>query len=116
MVSALCGGVSRTDGMCGAYLGGVVAFGLLFGRDLPTDDKTLCYTLTYSYGKLFEEEFGSKNCHGVIPCNISTPKGSEQFKSEEIGERVCPQIAAKAAAIVQQLINNKDGLTSHPLI
>lgn len=53
IVSGMCGGVSRTGGMCGALLGGIAAFGLLFGRDHGSDDKEMVYTLTYHLSNQF---------------------------------------------------------------
>ena len=108
LMTGFCGGASRTNGPCGALQGGIAAIGLLFGRDTPEDDKTLCYTLTFAYTRNFEKKFGSRNCSGVLPCDISTREGAEQFQKEMLGETVCPAITAEAAGRLQQIINRKE--------
>lgn len=114
-MTGMCGGVSRTGGSCGALLGGIAAIGLLTGRDAPDDDKTLAYTLSYHFTREFEQLFGSTSCSGVLPCDISTPGGANEFSMHEYGTTLCPEVAAKAARLVQELYIQREKLI-HPLL
>lgn len=115
LVTGMCGGLSRSGGMCGALLGGIAAVGMMFGRDTPEDDKTLCYRVNYQLIQEFRHIFGSSNCFGVLPCDISTREGAQVFQCEALGERICPGVAERTAALVQKLISLKQDMT-HPLI
>ena len=115
IVSGMCGGVSRSGGMCGALLGGIAAIGLLYGRDQVSDDKKQVYTLGYNLTRRFTEEFGSTLCSGVLGCDISTEEGTMRFIKEQLGTTRCLEITRKTTAIAQQLINTRDDL-GHPLL
>lgn len=43
MASGFCGGMSRTGGTCGAVSGGIMALGLIFGRDDGEAPPALAY-------------------------------------------------------------------------
>ncbi len=114
-MTGFCGGMSRTGALCGALTGGIAALGLIHGRDNGDQEKKLCYTLCYHLTQQFEDRFGSRNCAGVIPCDISTAGGTEIFMRERFGEEICHDVSAKTAAMVQNLLNDGEQLT-HPLV
>jgi len=115
LMTGLCGGISRSGGPCGALLGGIAAIGLLTGRDLPGDDKRLCYSLSHRLVQDFEGRFGVRNCYGVLPCDIATAQGAEVFVREGLGETICPKVAEETAALVQALVGRKSRI-DHPLL
>lgn len=115
LMSGMCGGMGRSGGMCGALLGAVAGFGLLFGRDLPEDDKTTVYTLSHHMTRRFEEEFGSTLCSGVLGCDISTEAGTEVFVEKQLGTTKCLQLTMRAAELACELIADRDRL-KHPLL
>jgi len=49
--------------LCGALAAGIVCFGLLYGRKLPTDDLTCVDELSFEFHRRFMEEFGERECH-----------------------------------------------------
>jgi len=115
MVSGFCGGMSRSDGMCGALLGAIAAFGMLHGRNTAGDDKTTIYTLTHNLATRFEQEFGAKTCSGVLGCNISTPEGTMEFIERELETSRCLDVTARTAGIAQELLDMRSQL-KHPLL
>jgi len=115
MVSGFCGGMGRSGGMCGALMGGIVALGLLYGRDDASDDKTFVYTLTHHLVSRFEKEFGSTLCSGVLGCDISTPEGTLEFKEKQLETTRCLPVSARAAGIAQEVIDMREEIT-HPLL
>lgn len=69
--TGLSGGMGRTgDCVCGAFSGGVLAIGLVYGRDkLETSSQSEGYKDTMNrvakFYDRFKEEYGSTRCHDV---------------------------------------------------
>jgi C_GCAxxG_C_C family probable redox protein len=115
IATGFCGGMSRTSGMCGALTGGVMALGILFGRNLPGDSITKIYALTAQLVRDFEKAFGSDNCSDILGCDLSTPEGDEVFKAKNLGKTVCLDITVKATDLVMQVLDRQDDI-KHPLL
>lgn len=108
LMTGLCGGLSLSGGPCGALLGGIAAFGLFVGRSTSEDESSLCFGLSRQLIQEFEQIFGSRNCYGVLPCDISNEGGREFFREKELRKSVCTQVVEKTALLVQELINSKE--------
>ncbi len=115
LMSGMCGGLSRSGGTCGALVGAVAAFGLLFGRNNANDSKQTIYTISYNMAERFKQEFGSTLCSGVLGCDISTIEGAKIFEEKDLDATRCLEVTTKTTIMAQKLILNYEKLV-HPLL
>lgn len=115
IATGFCGGISRTDGMCGALSGGIMALGLLSGRSTPQDSKNLCYALVHELVERFRKEFGSTRCTDLMGCDISTAEGSRCFLEKGLMDEVCIIVTRRAAALVEEVFDLREEIR-HPLL
>jgi C_GCAxxG_C_C family probable redox protein len=113
IATGFCGGISRTDGMCGALAGGIMALGLLTGRSAPQDSKTQCYALVDAFIGRFSREFGSTRCTDLLGCNLSTIEGSLCFQEKGLMEEVCAPVTRRAAGLVEEVFGLREKIR-HP--
>ena len=106
VASGFCGGMSRTAGLCGALVGGIMALGILFGRTSSADSHKKVYALTERLVHDFEKQFGSRNCSDILGCDISTPAGEAVFEAKKLGKTLCLDITVKSTDLVMQVIEN----------
>ena len=106
IASGFCGGMSRTAGLCGSLVGGIMALGVLFGRNSPHDSHKKIYALTERLVHDFEKQFGSRNCSDLLGCDISTPAGEGVFEEKKLGKTLCLDITVKTTDLVMQVIEN----------
>lgn len=115
IATGFCGGISRTDGMCGALAGGIMALGLLTGRSTPQDSKTRCYALVHELVERFRREFGSTRCTDLLGCDLSTVEGSRCFQEKGLMEEICAPVIRRAADLVEEVFDLR-GQIRHPLL
>lgn len=115
IASGFCGGMSRTDGLCGALVGGVMALGILYGRKTPEDAPKKIYGLTERLVQEFEKSLGSRNCSGILGCDISTRDGEAAFKAKNLMKTVCLDATVKATDLVMQVLDDQEGI-KHSMI
>lgn len=115
VASGFCGGMSRTDGLCGALVGGIMAVGILFGRHSPQDSPKKAYALTERLVYDFEKQFDSRNCTDLLGCDISTRAGEAVFETEKLGKTVCLDITVETTDLVMQIIQNHHDI-KHSLV
>jgi len=84
IATGLCAGISRTSNVCGAVTGGVMAIGLLMGRNLPNEPAINTYIPVQEFIDRFEEAFGSTNCRILTGCDLNTPEGQNHFKTNNL--------------------------------
>ncbi|RQW63719.1 C-GCAxxG-C-C family protein [Vibrio viridaestus] len=104
MATAFCGGMARTCGQCGALSGAVMGISLALGRDSKDDTVTEAYEATQELVQRFENEFGARDCHKLLGCDISTKRGMEQFKAQNLRVN-CTKYTGKAAEIAVQVLS-----------
>lgn len=104
IATGFCSGLARTKGMCGAVSGGVMALGLIFGRDNAE------VTVDATYGKIreflnaFEKQYGSLNCFELTGCDLGTEDGRTLFK--ESGKKIkCAEMTGGAARMVMEMVS-----------
>ena len=107
VATAFCSGMSRTCGTCGALTGAMMGISIGLGRSDSSDSVENCYAATQLLINKFEQEFGSRDCHVLLGCDISTPAGMAQFKEKKLAER-CTQFTGKAAEIAAQILFEKE--------
>jgi C_GCAxxG_C_C family probable redox protein len=106
VATAFCSGMSRTCGTCGALTGAMMGISIGLGRSDSTDSIDDCYAATQLLINKFEQEFGSRECHVLLGCDISTPAGMAQFKEKKLTQR-CTQFTGKAAEIAAKILFEK---------
>ena len=110
IASGFCGGMSRTAGLCGALVGGVMALGMLYGRKSSEDSPKKIYALSERLVRDFEKHLGSRNCSDILGCDISTREGEAAFKENKLMKTVCLDATVKAAELVMRVLENKDDI------
>ena len=110
IATGFCGGMSRTAGLCGALVGGVMALGILYGRKSSEDSPKKIYALSERLVRDFEKHLGSRNCSDILGCDISTQEGESEFKAKNLMKTVCLDATVKAADLVMRVLENKDDI------
>lgn len=107
--------MSRTAGLCGALVGGIMALGMLYGRNSSEDSHKKVYALTERLVRDFENQLGSRNCSDILGCDISTREGEAVFENKKLMKTVCLDATVKATDLVMQVLENQENIR-HSLI
>ena len=102
IATGFCGGIARTRGMCGAVAGGVMALGIVYGRDNPEQPYEIVYEKVQRFLRAFEEEFESTNCFELTGCDLSTDHGRKEFADRGVRES-CRLFVGRAAGLVAEI-------------
>lgn len=94
VASGFCGGVGGThQDICGAFTGGVIAVGYLFGRTEQGRDLDTASAIICEFRRQFIEAFGSTNCALIL---------------ERLGEQEkfikCKQLTGKATGMLSDIL------------
>lgn len=104
VATALCSGMGRTCGPCGALTGAVLGVSLVLGRSTPSESVQPAYLATQRLVKLFEDQFGSRDCMTLLDgCDLNTPDGQARFKEQGLARR-CAAYTGGAAQIAARVI------------
>lgn len=101
--TAFCGGMSRTGGPCGALTGAILGLSLAFGRCDANQSALGAYEAAAALVDAFEREFGARNCHSLLGCDIRTPEGEARFNQQRLYVR-CERYTARAAELAAVLL------------
>jgi len=109
--TALAGGVARMGETCGALIGGIMAIGLVLGREELEDIQAYRDTMEASYEMYnrFKEELGSTTCSEIQKkllgrgFDLKTDEESEAWYKAG-GLEKCPMVCATAARIAADII------------
>ena len=74
MATPFGGGIGRSEDLCGALSGGVLAIGACAGRTDPKGDKLRSYTAAGELHKKFLESFGSTSCKILNKSDFKSPE------------------------------------------
>ena len=105
IATGFCAGISRTCGMCGAVAGGVMALGIVYGRDNARQSHETAYEKVQRFLRGFEEEYKTANCFELTGCDLSTKAGRQAFVNKGMIEQ-CRQFTGKAARLAAKLIHD----------
>ncbi len=108
IASGFCSGLSRTGGTCGAVNGGVMALGLLFGRDDGESLPEGAYENVRMFMQRFNNSFGSCNCLELTGCDLSTEEGHNQYLEKRIWEK-CQVLTRSAVEMVAEIAERDVG-------
>jgi len=104
IATGFCSGIAQTRGMCGAVAGGVMALGIVYGRDNAEKSHETVYEKTQQFLRAFEEEYKSINCFELTSCDLSTEEGQKAYADNDVLEK-CRQFTGRAAGLVAKLID-----------
>jgi len=108
MASGFCGGMARTCGTCGAVTGAIMGMGLTLGRSHSDESMSPVYEATQRLIAKFEQEFGSRDCHELLGCDLGTPDGQVTFRENNLRER-CIRYTGGAASIAANIMSEVNG-------
>lgn len=103
IATGLCGGVSKTNGMCGAVSGGVLAISMIYGRIKVEDSRDALDSKTQAFIKEFNDKFGSVGCTALTGCDLSTDEGSVRFDKLNMHVK-CRDFVGEATRMVLKLL------------
>ena len=108
--ASIMAGGSRSESLCGALAGGVLALGMRCGleREKFGDIDALVegYQPIMEYYRKFEAEFGSRYCYEIIQSDLSNPEQRQKWL-ERGGWEECSQLVGKASGIVADIMLNR---------
>lgn len=97
VATAFGGGVGRTkQEICGALIGGFIALGYLFGRNVPNNDWTDASEMTAELRQRFVHAHGTTNCGALLAT----------FGPQENMMR-CKQLSGEVAGMLADIINER---------
>ena len=103
------GGVGNTGYICGAFAGGVLTLGLLYGRNRieQHQEKEFTYEVSAEWSKRFTKEFASCNCRDILKVDLSDSETRNRYwASGDNRERCANQTVGRSAQLVMQLIED----------
>ncbi len=105
-MSAGIGGGMRMAKTCGAVAGAYMALGLYSGKQI--DKPELIKENTYKLMKVFNDGFiglhDHTDCKELLGVDISTEKGLESAKSQELFVKKCPIYVADAVGLLEKML------------
>lgn len=106
IATAFCSGMARSCGTCGALTGAMMGLSLHLGRSDTSQSVQSTYEATQKLISEFEGEFGAKDCHMLLGCDIGTEEGMAQFKELQLIKQ-CKQYTRRATEIAATIIVEK---------
>jgi len=106
IATGFCGGMSRTQGTCGAVTGAVMALNLFFGRSNPSVPLDRSYPPIQEFMGRFADKFGSTNCLKLIDCDLATEEGRKKFIDQNV-IITCKNFTSEAIRIVFAILDEK---------
>ena len=103
IATGFCSGMGRTCGTCGALTGAILGIGLALGRSAAGESVEPAYKAVRRLIAEFEEEFGARDCHLLLGCDLGTPEGQAVFREKGLRDR-CAEFTGKAAEIAACVI------------
>jgi len=112
VASPLGGGLSRTDGPCGAGTGAVLVLGLALGHRGPEDPdgpdaQDRIRRLTREFLHRYSESRGSILCTDILGQNLALPGVADKVKAEGLSDEPCPEAVRAAAEILETLLQGE---------
>lgn len=106
LAAPLGGGISRTDGMCGAASGAVLVLGLASGWTDTGDEagQDRIRELTQEFLRRYRERKGATLCTDLLGENFSLPGVADRVAESGLTQQVCPDIVRTAAEILEDLL------------
>ena len=104
IATGFCGGMSHTDGMCGAISGGILAIDMIHGRGNPSDPREDSEEKVQDLISTFKDSFKSIHCYKLTGCDLGTEEGQEKYNINECYE-LCDKFVYRATELSLELVN-----------
>jgi len=101
-------GMGGRGEVCGAISGGIIALGLKFGRNSPKKQEKKAYWFAAELLERFEREFSHVTCRELTGCDLTTEVGRKKYADEKMWETKCRQYIEATAAMVFELISERN--------
>ncbi|MBN1649250.1 MAG: C_GCAxxG_C_C family protein [Spirochaetales bacterium] len=97
------GGMGRTDGVCGAVTGAMMAISLKFGKASPDDNdaKEKTYMLISGYLQNFRDRHGSTGCTELAGSNLSIPAEVDKAREAGVFSTICPTLVRDSVELAE---------------
>lgn len=97
-------GMGRTQNVCGAVSGAIMAIGLRYGKGSREEDdrREDAYARTARFLELFKAAHGSINCRDLIGVDLSTPESRARAHEDGLFERLCAGYVRGAVDILER--------------
>jgi C_GCAxxG_C_C family probable redox protein len=100
------GGMGRLQGTCGVVTGAYMVIGMhnsrLFRDNLEL--KETSYEMVRVFNSRFIEQHGSDQCDELIRCDLATPEGREQAKTENLHQTVCESCMLTSVRLLNEML------------
>jgi len=103
IATGFCGGISQTDGMCGAISGGILAINMINGGSQNSDQRDNNSSNVQQLVKTFNDKFNSTQCYILTDCDLRTLKGQSDYKSKN-KKKLCDDFVYVATQLTLDLI------------
>ncbi len=95
------GGIGRCGSVCGALTGGVMALGMGYGTNNPSqEERAQCYELAHELYTKFAQRYETVFCNELIGYDLSKPEELDKARSEKIFEKKCPDFVRTVVQIL----------------
>ncbi len=105
IATGFCGGMSHTDGICGAISGGVLAISMIDGRSRISDPREVVESKVQKLISEFDNQFCSIYCYKLTGCDLGTDEGQEKYNINECYE-LCDKFVYKVTELTLGLIDD----------
>lgn len=99
IATGFCGGMAKTDGMCGAVSGGVMALSMIHGRDTADGDRDTVNEKVQHFIADFFEKYATTGCTALTGCDLRTKEGHDKFNALNMHAR-CSEFVGEATKLV----------------
>ena len=106
IATGFCGGMSHTNGTCGAIAGGIIAIDMMHGRTKPDDNRDCSEERVQNLVTSFKNKFGSTKCYKLTGCDLGTDEGQEKYNINEVYE-LCDNLVDFATDKTIELIDKE---------
>jgi C_GCAxxG_C_C family probable redox protein len=100
-------GIGGCGTVCGAISGGVIALGLIFGRNEVKETTVRPYWFARELLEKFEKEFGHVTCRELTGCILGTDEGRKKFVEEKMWDTKCRHYIQGVTAMVYDMISER---------
>lgn len=104
IATGFCGGMSHTDGICGAITGGILAINIIVGRSKISDPREDVESKVQKLISKFDMQFCNTHCYKLIGCDLGTARGQEKYSINKCNE-LCDKFVYKATQLTLDLID-----------
>jgi len=104
IATAFGGGIGRCGSVCGALTGGVMALGIKYGTNEPSQEKRLkAYELAHRLYKKFDGQHGTVLCRELIGYDLSNLQELEEARKAGVFKEKCVNFVRTVVESIAEL-------------